>query len=77
MTTGTVYLKADQHTEVTNPKVLLQDVLKVYSADSNLEKKISGLLLFQSKAKKTPFLLCVPPGTPKVPPLPSAQQLVH
>ena len=52
MTTGTVYLKADQHTEVTNPKVLLQDVLKVYSADSNLEKKISGLLLFQSKAKK-------------------------
>lgn len=52
MTTGTVYLKAEQHTEVSNPRITIQDVIKVYSSDSNLEKKVSGLLLLQSKAKK-------------------------
>lgn len=52
MTKGTVYLKAEQHVEVRNPKVKLSDVIKVYSADATLEKKISSLILMQSKEKK-------------------------
>ena len=52
MTKGTVYLKAEQHVEVTNPKVKLSDVMKVYSVDASLEKKVSALILLQSREKK-------------------------
>lgn len=45
-------MKVEQHVEVTNPKILLSDVMKVYSVNSELEKKVSGLLLYQSKGKE-------------------------
>lgn len=52
MTEGTVYLKADQHTEVVNPRVTIGDVMRVYSADNSVQKKVSSLLLLQSKDKE-------------------------
>lgn len=50
MTTGTLYLKAEQHVEVVNPKVTVGDVVKLYSTDSQLAKDVSKLVLLHSKA---------------------------
>lgn len=50
MTTGTIYLKADQHVEVVNPRVTVGDVLKLYSTDSQLVKDVSKLVLLHCKA---------------------------
>lgn len=52
MTTGTVYLKAEQHVQVSNPRITIGDVLKVYSGDHDLEKQVSSILLIHSKAKE-------------------------
>ena len=60
VTTETVYLKAEQHTEVTDPRVTVGDVVKVYSRDRNLQKKVSELLLLQSSEKKdTDYMLSI------------------
>lgn len=52
MTTGTIYLKAEQRVEVVNPRVTVGDVMKVYSTDADLVKNVSKLLLLQCKAKE-------------------------
>lgn len=52
MKSDTVYIKAEQSTQVVNKKVFLQDVAKVYTGDGNLKKDIDNLVLFTVKGDK-------------------------
>ena len=49
----TVYIKADRNTEVTNPKVLIGDVVKIECKDTAIAKEIRKIHLytFQDKEK--------------------------
>lgn len=52
MKTDTVYIKAEQSTQVTNKKIFVQDAVKVYAGDENMKKNIDNLVLYTVKGDK-------------------------
>lgn len=52
MKADTVYIKAEQSTQVVNKKVFVQDIAKVYTSDGSLKKDIDNLVLFTVKGDK-------------------------
>lgn len=52
MREGTIYIKAAQSTQVVNRKILLSDVLEIYSSNSSVVKKIGDIVLYTLKGDK-------------------------
>ncbi|MBE5960060.1 MAG: stage V sporulation protein AA [Lachnospiraceae bacterium] len=52
MTYTTIYIKADQNSVVTNKKVHLQDVVKIYGTDKTLVKKINNTVILVIESQK-------------------------
>lgn len=52
MREGTIYIKAAQSTQVVNRKILLSDVLEIYSSNSSIVKEIGDIVLYTLKGDK-------------------------
>lgn len=52
MREGTIYIKAAQSTQVVNRKILLSDVLEIYSSNSRIVKEIGDIVLYTLKGDK-------------------------
>lgn len=52
MREGTIYIKAAQSTQVVNRKILLGDVLEIYSSNSRIVKEIGDIVLYTLKGDK-------------------------
>lgn len=52
MKSDIIYLKLEQNSQVTNKKILLQDVGEIFSADADLAKEIGDLVLFTVKGDR-------------------------
>lgn len=52
MNRETVYIKMEQNIKVTNRKVHLEDIAKVYSVDSNLIDQINKILIYHYQDQK-------------------------
>ncbi len=57
MKAGTLYLKLEQCSKVSNRRVCLQDVAEIYAADANLVKKVGELVLCTVKGDKNQKLI--------------------
>lgn len=57
MKANTVYLKIGQNVQVVNKKILLQDVAEIFSADNNIVKEISNIVLYTVKGNKNEILV--------------------
>lgn len=57
MKANTVYLKIDQNVQVVNKRILLQDVAEIFSADNNIVKEISNIVLYTVKGNKNEILV--------------------
>ena len=52
MRDGVVYIKASQSTQVVNRKILMDDVLEIYSVHGDVVKEIGELVLYTLKGDK-------------------------
>lgn len=52
MDASTIYIKAAQSAQVCNRKIFIKDVLEVYSADAELQKKAGNIILYTVKGDK-------------------------
>ncbi len=57
MKANTVYLKIGQNVQVVNKRILLQDVAEIFSADNNIVKEISNIVLYTVKGNKNEILV--------------------
>lgn len=54
-----IYIKAEQCVTVSNKKVFVEDVAKLYGENKNLVKELSSLLFLTVKEKETDKDLCI------------------
>ena len=52
MREGVIYIKASQSTQVVNRKILMDDVLEIYSVHGDVVKEIGDLVLYTLKGDK-------------------------
>jgi len=57
MKPSTVYLKIGESVQVSNKKILLQDIAEIYSSDSNIAKEIGNIVLYTVKGNKDEVLV--------------------
>ena len=56
MKADVVYIKIDQNGQVSNKKILLQDIAEIYSPDNNMVKEIGSTVLYTVKGNKNEIL---------------------
>ena len=56
MKADVVYIKIDQNVQVSNKKILLQDIAEIYSPDNNMVKEIGSTVLYTVKGNKNEIL---------------------
>lgn len=52
MKSDVVYLKVEQNVQVVNKRITLQDLVEIYSVDSELVKKLGEIIVFTVKGDK-------------------------
>ena len=52
MKSDIIYLKLEQNSQVSHPKVLLEDVAEILTADSALQKEAGKLVLYTFQKEK-------------------------
>lgn len=57
MKSGVVYLKIPQSAQVVNRKILLQDVAEIFTADTEMGKKIGNIILYTVSGDKNQKLI--------------------